>query len=268
MGYRIKTVSERTGIPRGTLLAWERRYGLLHPDRQDNGYREYSEAEVDLLCAVKRLVDQGHKVSEAISLVGLRPPPTGDGLVLALVGELARFQRAGADRLARQWGPRGQVRLVTELYRPLLREVEAQEAAGVLTAAQARFAVAFCREQLVALLMGLDNGPRGGPRALVVGPPGLGHDADLLGLAVLLASHGWRVSWLGLAGGLPEVLALVQSLPPRLVCVGSQPVRDPVALATFCATLQDRAPAGVRVVVGAAGLEAALEPLGEQIWSH
>ena len=32
MGYRIKTGSDLTGIPKNTLIAWERRYGLVAPE--------------------------------------------------------------------------------------------------------------------------------------------------------------------------------------------------------------------------------------------
>ena len=78
MGYRIKTVAALTGIPRSTLLAWERRYALIDPDRQGNGYREYSEMEVARLQAVKRLIDEGYKVSEALSLVEAPPPAVPD----------------------------------------------------------------------------------------------------------------------------------------------------------------------------------------------
>lgn len=69
MGYRIKTVSKLTGVPRNTLLAWERRYDLITPSRLDNGYREYSDSDIACLQSVKRLLDQGYKVSEAINLI-------------------------------------------------------------------------------------------------------------------------------------------------------------------------------------------------------
>ena len=59
MGYRIHTVSRLTGIARNTLLAWERRFDFLEPTRQDNGYREYTDQDLSLLQAVKRLVDEG-----------------------------------------------------------------------------------------------------------------------------------------------------------------------------------------------------------------
>lgn len=69
MAYRIKTVARLTGIPRNTLLAWERRYELVEPTRADNGYREYSDQDVATLTTVRRLLDEGYKISEAVSLV-------------------------------------------------------------------------------------------------------------------------------------------------------------------------------------------------------
>ena len=75
MGYRIKTVADMTGVSRSTLIAWERRYGLVTPTRATNGYRMYSESDVILLRRVKALVDRGLKISEAGLLIeGKRAP--------------------------------------------------------------------------------------------------------------------------------------------------------------------------------------------------
>ena len=47
--YTIKAVSKRTGIKTVTLRAWERRYDLLNPSRLDNGYRLYTEQDIQVL---------------------------------------------------------------------------------------------------------------------------------------------------------------------------------------------------------------------------
>ena len=52
MGYRIKTVSDITGIQRATLLAWERRFRLVAPTRHANGYREYSDSDLARLLSL------------------------------------------------------------------------------------------------------------------------------------------------------------------------------------------------------------------------
>lgn len=69
MAYRIRTVSEMTGIPRNTLIAWERRYGFIRPQRQNNSYRSYSADDVDKLLKVKRAMSSGLTISESIALL-------------------------------------------------------------------------------------------------------------------------------------------------------------------------------------------------------
>ena len=66
---KIRIVSEQTGIPRNTIVAWERRYGLITPTRLPNGYRVYSTADVERLKRAKALVDQGHAISEVAALL-------------------------------------------------------------------------------------------------------------------------------------------------------------------------------------------------------
>ena len=39
---RIGELSRRLGVSAHVLRAWERRYGLLHPQRSASGYRLYS----------------------------------------------------------------------------------------------------------------------------------------------------------------------------------------------------------------------------------
>ena len=68
-GYQIKTVSRLTGIPKNTLIAWERRYDLVAPIRLKNGYRIYSSQDLLIINRVKSLLEQGFKISEAALLV-------------------------------------------------------------------------------------------------------------------------------------------------------------------------------------------------------
>lgn len=59
--YTIKVVQNRTGIKPVTLRAWERRYELLEPTRLKNGYRLYSERDVQLLLWVKEPSGSRHE---------------------------------------------------------------------------------------------------------------------------------------------------------------------------------------------------------------
>ena len=65
--YKIGTVAKRTGISPERLRAWERRYGL-EPAERAGQTRFYSAEQMDRLSAIKRLLDQGHPISQVIEL--------------------------------------------------------------------------------------------------------------------------------------------------------------------------------------------------------
>jgi len=78
MSYRIKTAARLTGIPRNTLLAWERRYQVVEPARAPNGYRVYTDTDIARLISVRQLLDQGFKVGEAVRLLQQSHDVQGD----------------------------------------------------------------------------------------------------------------------------------------------------------------------------------------------
>jgi len=66
---RIGELARRTGVEAGTLRAWERRFKLLSPGRSRGGQRQYSEADVERVLTVRRLVDEGLTVAAAVRRV-------------------------------------------------------------------------------------------------------------------------------------------------------------------------------------------------------
>ena len=71
-GLTLKAVSERTGIPAATVRTWERRYRFIQPTRSSSGYRIYGEEDIARILEVKRLLDQGVRISEAMAAVRAR----------------------------------------------------------------------------------------------------------------------------------------------------------------------------------------------------
>ncbi|MDX8393664.1 MAG: MerR family transcriptional regulator [Mariprofundales bacterium] len=63
--YSISEVAERTNVNPITLRAWERRYGILAPQRNEGGRRLYSEKDVQIINALLTLQQQGHSISNA-----------------------------------------------------------------------------------------------------------------------------------------------------------------------------------------------------------
>ena len=56
--YTIKQAAVRTGLSVPTIRVWERRYGVVRPDRTPAGYRIYDEAAIARLIAMRTLVTE------------------------------------------------------------------------------------------------------------------------------------------------------------------------------------------------------------------
>ena len=60
--FPIRIMSDKTTVGTSTLRAWERRYGLLTPERTPKGHRLYSESDVKRVHKILDLLDDGHSL--------------------------------------------------------------------------------------------------------------------------------------------------------------------------------------------------------------
>ena len=67
--YYIQQVAEITGISKQLIRKWEDRYQLVTPSRMDNGYRIYSDQDINILLTVKELIEQGQSVKQVAMLI-------------------------------------------------------------------------------------------------------------------------------------------------------------------------------------------------------
>lgn len=66
--YQIGTVAALTGLSTHKIRMWEKRYGLVTPDRSQSRNRLYSQYDLERLKLIKILVDSGHAVSRLAAL--------------------------------------------------------------------------------------------------------------------------------------------------------------------------------------------------------
>jgi MerR family transcriptional regulator, light-induced transcriptional regulator len=272
-GYRIKTVASLTGVPRNTLLAWERRYRFVSPDRSGNRYRLYSEADVTLIREVKALVDSGHAVSEAVAMIQGRvgrsvasattPVAVSDTLEQTaeqMLAALLSFDRARADEALGSLVHASYEDLLDRVFFPILTRVGEGWASGDVTVLQEHLASAFCRDHMVAMLIRLGRGPAAGPRAVCACMPDESHELGLLGVSIRLALQGWRVTHLGARVPEDELRAFVAEHAPDLLCVSCLvPVRRRELLG-YARRVRKALPAKARLAIGGAGVPADVAP--------
>lgn len=264
MSFRVKTVSQLTGIPRPTLVAWERRYNLLEPRRSPAGYRIYSEADVAYLRELKALVDGGLAISEAIAHAGAPAPAEvapSEGLVDGLAAALAAYDRAAADRLLPRLEQLSFERALDEVHLPLLRRLGDDWESGAITVAQEHYASGWVRERMSAMFHALDAGVRGGRAVACATAPGELHELGLLDLAIRLARRGHDVAWLGPEVPLPDLRAFLARRPTEILCLSA--LHPDPALAAYVAGARAAAPDTI-VAVGGPGATDVVE--GPRVW--
>jgi DNA-binding transcriptional MerR regulator len=66
--YNLKAVIQETGLGPETLRAWERRYGLVKPQRSPGGHRLYSQYDIDMLKWLVARQKEGLSISRAVEM--------------------------------------------------------------------------------------------------------------------------------------------------------------------------------------------------------
>ncbi|WBA13019.1 MerR family transcriptional regulator [Salinivibrio kushneri] len=79
----ISQVADQTGVNPVTLRAWQRRYGLLAPERTAKGHRLYSQEDVETIAHILQWLDKGVPISKVKPLLAHSPASvdTGDDSV-------------------------------------------------------------------------------------------------------------------------------------------------------------------------------------------
>jgi len=280
MSWRIRTVSERTGVNAETLRSWERRYGLVQPERSEGGYRVYSEDDIAVISRVKGLVDSGLAISEALAQArreGLvpaeprpkprrspraaAPQPAPGGAIgaarTALVDALLDVDRHRADALVASLPPMSLPRFARDVLLPAARRVGELFGLGSATLVQERFAVAWVRERLGAILVQQGGGPPGGPEAVCAGAPGDRQELGQLGSAIHLAGLGWRVTVLGADVDPGELGTFLEKRRPGLLLVTVGEARAEADRRHLLRRVRMLAPATTPVVVAGRGARGA-----------
>src|SRR5215216_358104 len=89
-----RRAQRRSGVSPELLRAWERRYGLLRPERSAGGLRLYSSADLERVREMRRHMTQGLAAREAAVLAAHAAPPPAP--TAALDPLAARRQLAAA----------------------------------------------------------------------------------------------------------------------------------------------------------------------------
>ncbi|HUQ44034.1 MAG TPA: MerR family transcriptional regulator, partial [Candidatus Limnocylindria bacterium] len=215
--YNIKQAAARAGVSVPVLRAWERRYGIVHPERTASGYRQFDEAAVERIKAMRALISQGWSPSAAaaailagtvaeqiasdqLAAVPMAAISAGDADQLAarLVAAAAAMDPKALDRVLDDLFSKGSFEQVAnDFLFPALRRLGEAWATGQINVAGEHLASSAVHRRLgLALDAAASVEDRSG--SVLVGlPPGGRHELGALAFAVAARRAGLAVSYLG-----------------------------------------------------------------------
>ncbi len=215
---RIGELSRRTGVSPELLRAWERRYGLLRPERSSGGFRLYSAEDERRIGRMTAALERGISAGQAakLALGDGEDLPSADTLVEALVAFDDVGAHAALDRLL------SSLTLETVLRAavlPTLRDIGDRWQRDEINIGQEHFASNLLRGRMLGLARGWDRGS--GPRALLACPAGEQHDLALIAFGLALREHGWRITYLGADTPLATIDQTATTLQPDLIVLAA-----------------------------------------------
>jgi DNA-binding transcriptional MerR regulator/methylmalonyl-CoA mutase cobalamin-binding subunit len=208
VAYPIGVVTRRTGLSPDVLRVWERRYRVVSPSRNTGGQRLYSAVDIERLRLLQRLVERGHRIATIANLdldalgklaseIDVAHLTRSREVVDSLLDAVGRMDAARLESgLRRAAISVGAESWIDSIVGPLMEEVGNGWHAGTLTTAHEHLASATTRDVLSWILKSFGVDAKA-PGILIATPSGELHELGALMAAVVAASAGWRVHYLG-----------------------------------------------------------------------
>ena len=234
--YPIRAVSKLTGLGIDTLRAWERRHSAVTPIRDDRG-RMYTDADIARLRLLRGAVEHGHSIGRLAGLTDaelrhlaatagasaafeVAPTPRAPLDTAALTAALQKYDGAGIDqqisRLATVLPP---LELLRDVLMPVLAQVGDDWHRGPARIAHEHLMSSTMRNILGSFLR-LYARSDVSTRLLFATLAGERHEIGTLGAAMLAASSGLGVAYLGPDLPAREIVESVRPAGAQVLVVG------------------------------------------------
>ena len=234
--YRIGTVSRLTGLSADVVRVWERRYGAISPQRSEGGSRLYSDADIARLRRLRQAVDMGHAIgqvarlpeSELDTLSNRNVTLTAAGQAEAdpyaqtrsrFIEAVNRFDVVTADEEIRKAATLFPPRIIVKnIVSPILQEIGERWAHREFGIAQEHVATNLLRN-LLSSLFRLYPPDDEAETIVLATTNGERHEFGILIAALIAATRGWRVVYLGTDLPATEIIRTVKSVKARVLAI-------------------------------------------------
>lgn len=271
--YKIGAVSRLTGLSVDVVRVWQRRYQAVIPQRSEGGSRLYSDSDVARLRKLRQAVELGHSISQIASLpdseletLGSKQAATIGSFSLTeqppdqyaisrdrFLSAIERFDIVAADeeihRAATLYPPRV---IVKHIVIPLLVEIGERWAHKDLGIAHEHVATNLMRN-LLSSLFRLYPPDEAADSIVLATPASERHEFGILIAALIAATRGWRVIYLGIDLPAAEIVRAVKLSKSRVLLLSAIHQQNP-GIAEELKFIAEQIPHNCRVWAAGAGV--------------
>lgn len=266
--HPIQVVSQRTGLSKDVIRAWEKRYSIVEPKRHATGRRLYSESDIQRLSLLRKATRSGRRISDISAL-------TDTELSELLASDNAQFFPDKPEN--------SRVSDYDEFLQPLITGIKQLDDDGIyqslVNASTALPQIIFFEQVLYPALLFIGESWKNGqlrighehlasiqikrfllnllerelpvgPRLLVTTPVGQRHELGALMAAVIAAMEGWRSSYMGPDMPATEIAAAAIASESKGILLSLASRADEKLLKQEISTLADALPDDMFVVIG------------------
>lgn len=226
--YKIKELEVLTGIKAHTLRMWEKRYGIIEPERTETKIRTYTDHELTLLLNVALLNKAGVKISHIAKMsqkeinerVFEIETSSGnsmaiDKFILALVEMDEPLFHRTLSELTKEFGL---VIAFKDYLIPFLERIGVMWRVGSINPSQEHFMSVLIRQKIISEIDHLGIPEKNGKLIMLYLPEHEQHEISLLFYQYFLRSKGFYTVYLG--QGVPYdalILSLERVKPDALL---------------------------------------------------
>jgi DNA-binding transcriptional MerR regulator len=264
--YRIKTVASMTGLSTHVIRKWEERYHLIHPQRGPNGYRTFTEDDVQFLLYLKSQLTNGETIGQlaesgeghlrqtmrdiSYSCPGLPDQLKAEGrkvLQAAQTHDDDAIQRTIASWILQL----GLEEAMEVILFPLLRHIGELWHQGKISISAENSVSRIIRLQLLNSLV--KHSSREEKQALIACVPWDSHEIAPLTVTLLLEKNGWHATYLGPNVSFEVLQMALRRRHPDLMILSSTTEPDFQTGQTWIETMVHRFQPHCRVMAGGTG---------------
>lgn len=224
--YKIKDLAALSGIKAHTIRIWEKRYGLLNPDRDNAKVRSYTGEDLKLLLNISILYNAGWKISKIAALTPdeirnqsnhiTADHQSKNAVVTLFIEALLQFDHKKFERVLDKAIEKEGFESVYRYYLlPFLKRIGILWIVNTISPAQEHMISNLIRQKLIVAIDGLPASNNDHVDAVLFTPSEQYHELGLLYYCYALRKKGENVIYLGVDVPVDALLKTIHDTHPK-----------------------------------------------------